>query len=370
MKDDISKYAYCYGCSVCAAVCPKNVISLQLNKDGFFAPVVDENACIHCGKCVQVCPMEHVELMPAKEVEAYATWSNDAETRRLASSGGTGLEFALQLQSEGFEFVGVHYNVHKQRAEHYVACNAAEVRGGAGSKYLQSYPLDAFRQLSKLNKYFVTGTPCQIAAVRNMVRMCKMEDNVILMDFFCHGVPSYKLWQKYLKEKETEGIGRIQDVSWRNKQYGWHNSWVMRVVGEKQTKIATWKNGDMFYKFFLSDLCLNHVCYTHCPFKMSCSAADIRIGDLWGDEYDADDQGVTGVLAFTEKGKALIRRANVERRSHSCETIMEGQIRQAPRMPWFYPVTMMLLHSKLRLKTIYALLKVCRIRELLRYKLR
>lgn len=369
-KNNIAQHTYCYGCSVCAAICPKTVISLQLNKDGFYAPVVDEDACIHCGVCMEVCPMEHFEPMSDTAIKAYATWSKDDDVRQHASSGGTGMEVAMQLQSEEYEFVGVRYNTAKQHAEHYVTLNAEEIKASTGSKYLQSYPLEAFCQLSKSHKYLVTGTPCQIAAVRNMVRMRKMENSVVLMDFFCHGVPSYLLWQKYINEKSAEGVGTIQYVSWRSKQYGWHNSWVMRIDGEAQTNIDAWKKGDMFYKFFLSDVCLNRVCYAHCPFKMNRSAADLRIGDLWGEEYAADEQGVTGVLTFTPRGDALIQRANIERYSHTPETIMEGQISQAPRKPWYYSITMMLLRSPLRLKTIYTIMKAFRVREILNYKLR
>ena len=40
--------------------------------------------------------------------------------------------------------------------------------------------------------------------------------------------------------------------------------------------------GDLFYKFFLGNMCLGRACYKDCKFKYLNSAADIRIGDLLG----------------------------------------------------------------------------------------
>ena len=49
------QYALCCGCGLCAAVCPKNAISMQVNKEGFSSPVIDYNKCIKCYKCLSVC---------------------------------------------------------------------------------------------------------------------------------------------------------------------------------------------------------------------------------------------------------------------------------------------------------------------------
>lgn len=45
----------CTGCGACATVCPKNAIEIKLNKNGFYAPVINENKCINCGLCKSVC---------------------------------------------------------------------------------------------------------------------------------------------------------------------------------------------------------------------------------------------------------------------------------------------------------------------------
>ena len=37
---NISLIKDCYGCGVCSASCPKNIISMQLNQDGFYEPKI------------------------------------------------------------------------------------------------------------------------------------------------------------------------------------------------------------------------------------------------------------------------------------------------------------------------------------------
>lgn len=54
MKANISlNMAYCKGCGICAAFCPKNV--LAMGDDGKVAAVTPEN-CIGCKNCEYHCP--------------------------------------------------------------------------------------------------------------------------------------------------------------------------------------------------------------------------------------------------------------------------------------------------------------------------
>lgn len=53
---NVSNTHNCFGCGVCATVCARDVIEIQLNKDGFYEPVfVNSKACTDCGLCVDVC---------------------------------------------------------------------------------------------------------------------------------------------------------------------------------------------------------------------------------------------------------------------------------------------------------------------------
>ena len=243
----------CFGCGVCAASCGKNIISIKLNKNGFYEPLISEpDKCTNCGICMDVCAFSHPDLAnkEAAPVKSWAAWSNNEDIRRRCSSGGIGFEIGKQLIENGYKAVGCRYDIEEQRAEHYIATTVDEFVASVGSKYIQSYTADAFKQIKrKGEKYLVTGTPCQIDSFRRMIRKFRCEDNFVLLDFFCHCVPSMHVWKAYIKMLEPK-IGKITYASWRNKfDYGWHDSWLMGMDGEKTAKPVDWHDS---YNFFVT----------------------------------------------------------------------------------------------------------------------
>jgi len=379
---------YCYGCSLCTCICPKHIIDLKLNYSGFYQPVIiDEKLCIQCGLCLKVCSFyNEVHKINIDTIHGFASWSKEEAVRKRASSGGTGFEISRSLLSKGYKVIAVRYNAEKQRAEHYVASSETELIAGMGSKYIQSYPVEAFKEIKKGGRFLITGTPCQIASMRRYVRMKRMEEDVVLMDFFCHGVPSKLVWDKYVAKLEPR-IGKVTYASWRNKQTGWHDSWVMGLGGEQTGTPVDWHDsynmlirektsysrrrseGDLFYKFFLSDVCFNKACYKDCKFKHLQSAADIRIGDLWGSKYAHDEKGVTGILVFTDKGKRVLSDCNIEKIPESIDVITEEQLKCPMKQPYYYRFLLGMLRLPLQLPLIYRTVQLLRIGTILKYKL-
>ena len=365
MKGNITQIHDCYGCGVCAASCSKKIIKIRLNKNGFYQPYIDEpEKCSECGICLDVCAFNHKEraLRPEEiNIKSWAAWSNDENVRRKCSSGGIGFEIGKQLIEQGYQAVGCRYDIREQRAEHYIATTVEEFIASIGSKYIQSYTDTAFNQIKRRGqKYLVTGTPCQIDSFRRMIRKFKCEDNFVLMDFYCHCVPSMLAWKAYIKMLEPK-IGKVTYASWRNKfEYGWHDSWLMGMDGEKTSKPVDWHDGynllirekktfiqslrtkgDLFYKFFLGDMCLGLQCQNSCKYKYDKSSADIRIGDLWGDTYKDDCKGVSALVAFTEKGQDVIENlTNVTLIEHPFEVVAEGQMKTNARAIDTYPLVM------------------------------
>lgn len=341
---NISGIHDCYGCGVCAVVCPHNIIQIELNKDGFYEPSISNiTKCVNCGLCADTCAYLHENLSLKKDFTySYGAWSKNPSIRKMCSSGGVGFEIGSYLISQGYKVCGVKYNPKKNIAEHYIANTIEELIPSIGSKYIQSYTVNGFKEINKKEKYLVIGTPCQIDSFRRYIRKFKKEDNFVLMDFFCHGVPSMLLWNKYIKWAEKK-IGKIKSVSWRNKQNGWHDSWVMSLYSEKVSPQATnlkennvyinskRSQGDMFYNIFLSDICLGRACYKKCKYKYNKSCADIRLGDAWGKCYINDDNGVSTAIAFTSKGYDVIHKCNCVLEEQSFETIAEGQMIKMPQ---------------------------------------
>lgn len=53
---NISELSHCYGCSLCAVICPQQIITLCQDKEGFYQPVIEKNdECTACGLCSKVC---------------------------------------------------------------------------------------------------------------------------------------------------------------------------------------------------------------------------------------------------------------------------------------------------------------------------
>lgn len=230
---NISSIHHCYGCSLCATVCSKKIISITLNKNGFYEPTItDTTQCTDCSLCMEVCAFANKELAnnDNRPIKSYAAWSKEYAVQRKCSSGGAGYELGRTLMAQGYEVCGVRYNAEAGRAEHYIASTPEELIPAIGSKYIQSYTLDGFCAIDRKRKYLVTGTPCQIDSFRRYIRKFRVEDNFVLMDFFCHSVPSMWVWNKYLRMVE-QVTGKVNYASWRNKHTGWHDSWAMGIDG-------------------------------------------------------------------------------------------------------------------------------------------
>lgn len=193
---NIANIRDCYGCGVCATACARNIIELRLNVDGFYEPLItDKSKCTDCGLCIDVCSYANDGLSLKKDcAQSYAAWSNDENIRFKCSSGGVGFEIGRTLIEQGYKVCGVRYNTDKYRAEHYIATTIEELTLTIGSKYIQSYTIDGFKSINRKEKYLVTGTPCQIDSFRRYIQKFRCEDNFILLDFFCHGVPSMLMW--------------------------------------------------------------------------------------------------------------------------------------------------------------------------------
>ena len=331
--NNVSTIRDCYGCGVCAIACGRKLIRIEEDKDGFYAPRIDEiERCTDCGLCSKVCAYQHKDVVDCNhDPQAFAAWSLDEDIRNSCSSGGVGFEIAKQGIERGYKFCGCRYNPHMNRAEHYIATTEAEWKASMGSKYIQSYTAEAFGRLNRKEKCLVTGTPCQIDSLRRYLRLFNAEERFVFLDFFCHGVPSKLIWDKYLASVEQH-LGPVSSVTWRDKEQGWHDSWVMvlsaHTIGGEQSYHSRSSQGDAFYQLFLGNQCLGKACYHHCKYKHLNSAADIRIGDLWGKTYESDEKGVSALVAMTARGRQIIAETTtIQCVAHENDVVTEGQMK-------------------------------------------
>ena len=305
MKNIFEKSEYeCIGCAICAKECPVNCLDVKLDEYGYLrAELIGE--CIDCGACQKVCPRFRVETpeFNISGASCYYGYSKDAEVLKNSTSGGIAYEISKFFLQQGYKIVGVTYDCEKDVAKHIVIDHEEQIRQITGSKYIQSYTLEALNQLGTKQKYVFIGTPCQIYSMRQYIRKHNMEENFLLIDFFCGGIPGYLLWERYLETIRQEmDIEKFKSVEFRSKKMGWH-TFLMRLSNGEDEYFGKDK-ADPFMDLFLSGTTLMNDCYT-CGFRFNKVYADIRVADFWGNKFADNNTGVSMILAVTERGRQV-----------------------------------------------------------------
>lgn len=312
----------CCGCSACASVCPKSCIMMQADGEGFLYPKVDQALCINCGLCEKVCPVLHPPLLPAVPA-VYAAKLKDTISLSKSSSGGMFTALAQPVLEKGGVVFGAGFD-----AEWNVCHQSAETPEDLDklrrSKYVQSDMGNTFRQaknfLDQGRAVLFTGTPCQIAGLKNYLG--KEYENLLTADIICHGVPSPAVWQKFLAENFSNAP--IAAIDFRDKTIGWDASYLSVTRQGKKSpslpgflrpfkKLFFARKGRLFRSLFrlsfsISNLYERPSCH-HCQMKGSHRASDFTMGDLWGIQqicaHFYDKKGVSVLFVNTPKGQHI-----------------------------------------------------------------
>lgn len=297
----------CTGCGVCVVACKKKLIRIECDECGYYYPrIVGSDECSSCGLCEKVCPCNDQDrgIDDSYNVKGYSYISKEDSVKRSTSSGGFSYDLGELMISKGYCVCGVRYNERQERAEHFICENIEELLETKGSKYIQSFTVDALEKIFYKNKVIFFGSPCQVAAFKLLLQNLNKEKiDVVLVDFFCHGVPSYYLWKYYLKnQKNKYNTDELKKIRFRDKDNGW-GEFLISFFVKNEIKIKD-KNS-IFYAVYFSNLVLRKSCY-NCHYKGVKSSADIRMGDYWGRIEDFDDKGASCVLCYSEKGENII----------------------------------------------------------------
>lgn len=321
-KNNISLVKKCSGCGCCSNVCPHSAVSLKLNKHGFFSAIVDKRKCVSCGICLNVCHEEfnYKNTTSISNSNPFCYSSPNKNVLDNSSSGGFVTDLSLNLVKKDFSIIGTFFDYDDFFAKQCLINDPRKVISLSGSKYIQSLSFDTFNLFKTDSRMLVVGLPCQIAAFRIYLDYKKINyDNYIFVEPFCFGVSSYTLFKKYLKHK-TKGR-KLKHINFRSKKYGYH-SYTFEFVFDDDTRLYSdqIKNNDIFYGFFKSRMFLNDSCYS-CKYRER-SAADIRVGDVWGDNrFENNSTGVTAIYSLTKKGDLVLHQFAEEKHQ-----IIEGKI--------------------------------------------
>ena len=307
---DKSAIRDCTSCQMCAAVCAQDAIMIRLNGDGFYRPYLDASKCVDCGLCVKVCykfdpDVKVTSVEGENRITVKSAQYKQNELLEKVTSGGVADALAKEFIQQGYVCIGVVYNDEFHRAKHAVASSVAETDAFRGSKYIQSYSLDAFKTFvknAKDTKFAIFGLPCHIYAAHKFLTLRRQRENCILIDLFCHGCPSMLVWNKYEQAiKRKVDNKKFDEVQFRSKVKGWGTFYVVVVVVEGVKAFISSPKHDEFYSLFFSDHVLNDAC-SNCKLRSTMEYTDIRLGDFWGKRFLNDRKGVSAVAITSEKG--------------------------------------------------------------------
>lgn len=304
---EIKNKKRCCACHACYNICPKKAITMQRDEKGFEYPVIDKEKCIQCNLCSRVCPISSQRKSEKQYSKSYAVINCDQKVRMESSSGGMFTALANYIIGQGGIVFGAQFD-EEYNVIHTYTDKIEEISLYRGSKYVQSKIGDTYQKVKQFleeDKYVLfTGTPCQIAGLRSFLQ--KEYSKLYLQDIICHGVPSPKVWRKYLSYREQKEENKIRNIKFRNKESGWKSYKIQISYSDKEyIKKST---EDIYMIAFLKDIILRDSCYS-CKFKQKHRISDITLADFWGvqnilPEMD-DDKGTSLVIIHSHKGKEL-----------------------------------------------------------------
>lgn len=299
----------CCGCGACASVCPSQCIRMVADEYGFVSAAVDPEKCVGCSACEKVCPFRNYTIGKNCDHKAFAAYAKQTDVRFSGSSGGIfGLLSDQMLQNGGIVF-GAAFDDDLQ-----LRCTPArtkeELKPLMKSKYLQSDLGQTFQQVKSLldsgKPVLFTATPCQVMALKLYLK--RPYENLLTVDFLCHGVPSQSLFDRCRAYSERKHDLHILRYQFRAKKKHGATPHYFHVAYEKNgrefEKTLLYLKSP-FYLGFQKYLTLRDSCYS-CPLSGSNRCSDITIGDFHTIERYRKGinrfDGVSTVVLNTQKG--------------------------------------------------------------------
>lgn len=280
-------------------------------KDGFVVPKIDRNRCVECGACMKVCHQLNSTYIFRRPIRTYACWTRNMENRERSSSGGAFSVIAKKIISQG----GIVYGASMcddLQVRHIGIEREEDIVRLQGSKYLQSYMGDTYKQvraeLKIGRKVLFTGTPCQVAGLLTYLQ--KPYDNLFTCDVVCHGVPSQKAFDAYIEKIGLKG--KCNGFGFRFTK-GWGYQLSGQLISPTRSAISKkviFPKNAYYLRAFTKGLMFSEACYS-CAYARLERVSDITLADYWGlgamkPFNHSTHKGVSCLLVNNEKALDLL----------------------------------------------------------------
>ncbi|MDC7121643.1 Coenzyme F420 hydrogenase/dehydrogenase, beta subunit C-terminal domain [Cellulomonas fimi] len=303
----------CSGCGGCAAAFDD--VRMTRSADGYARPEITEVDAAPTGPAPRLdtfCPGAALDaprrpggdVVVGRSFGVWQGWATDPALRRSGSSGGilTALSAWLLADGRAVRSVGVGADARDAaRSVSVVAHNPGSAALLAGSRYA---PVSVAGEPSAYDAdSVVTGKPCEVSAIRRRLR--DVDEQPILMSFFCAGVPSQGATAQLVGELGLDANAPLRSLRYRG------DGWPGRFTAED----AHGASGEMSYEKSWGDV-LGRRLQWRCKICVDGVGedADIVAGDYW----DADERGYprfdeadgrSVVIARTPRGAEVLRAA-------------------------------------------------------------
>jgi len=271
----------CIGCQACMEFCPTKAINFSYNDWGEGKVQINTSLCVNCGLCDKICPSLK-QNFNKKQENVYAVISNN--NRKTGSSGGVFFELACQFINEGGIVYGAMFD-EKLKLIHKGVDNIKDLIPLCKSKYVHSDMTNIYSEIKenliKGKKIMFVGTPCQVSAVKNLFSN-KYSNQLLLIDFLCHGTGTQKIFDLCLLAEEKKKKGKIINFTFRSKAKKAQHSFSYKLIRNNKFKqISGYAFEFPYYNAFLKYNIFNDYCYS-CKYATNTRVGDITLGDFWG----------------------------------------------------------------------------------------
>ncbi len=310
----IGKKSECTGCGACVSICPMNCISFVHDDEGFAYPEAD-STCINCDRCHDVCPVLGHENGTYVEPDfgqfSVAGRHKSDSVWEKSSSGGAFSALCQSYCDVGDGIFGARFE--GLEVVHDCVHSPDQIEEFLKSKYVQSNLGDSYDRardmLESGRKVLFSGTPCQVAGLRNFLK--REYDSLLCIDLICHGVGSPGVFEKYIEYLESTYSSRVVSFTFRNKKARWGRLLQHVIRIEFENGVSMENESDAYNTAFIQCLFLRPSCH-ECIYANLNRVGDITIGDFKKQHELLPEvkrlENMSTILVNTYKGKRVFDR--------------------------------------------------------------